>query len=191
MSKISRNNMKVRDETGPDWFNDFLMNISKTSSNTTQEILSTIHNSEPNTVEGVVARYRESVGLDAMALSEPAIKKASVRRALSSRDVELTVVDKIKESEEAQLYLESIFKGTGGTKGMTSVIRRLKEILPEVAIRYRDKDLLEYLSELRNNHYRPPGARAIDYGVVGTEEIDSDADDHMADYIKYDGTANL
>jgi hypothetical protein len=65
MSKITRNDVFVRDEKGPEWFNDFLRSFSEQkTSGVLQDILDTITNKKLQTVDGVVKNYREQVGLD-------------------------------------------------------------------------------------------------------------------------------
>lgn len=63
--KISRNDVYIRDEKGPEWFEDFLRSLAQQS--TTQNILDAINKKRGETVEGVVSKYRAMVGLDALA----------------------------------------------------------------------------------------------------------------------------
>ncbi len=89
MTKISRNDIYVRDERGADWFNDFLQSFAKEKPASVQDILNAILNKKTETVESVVQSYREQVGLDIINSAEEdpvTIKQASVNfRPLSLR----------------------------------------------------------------------------------------------------------
>jgi ATP-dependent DNA ligase len=67
---ITRNDIYVRDEKGPDWFNDFLQSFAKSKPASIQDILDAINNKRSATVEDVVSMYRDQVGLDLIANSE-------------------------------------------------------------------------------------------------------------------------
>lgn len=67
-TKITRSDVYSRSEKGADWFNDFLNSYA--GGPTTTEILEAINQKRGETVESVVAKYREAVGLDALAQEE-------------------------------------------------------------------------------------------------------------------------
>ena len=187
MSKVFRSNIYASDESGPEWFNEFLRSLSKESTNdATQEILQAINNNQVGTVAGVVEGYRLSVGLDRVNEIE---KEASVHRALSSRDEPRPIGELIDENQAVKSELESLLMHSGGTKKITALISFLRANMPDVIIRYSDPILKEYLTKLRDKYRVNMDKTPYESGLVGTEDIDADAADHMADFMNYDGTA--
>jgi len=65
--KINRNDIFVRDESGPSWFNEFLHSFAEQKEGSAVDILNAIQKKKSETVQGVVERYREMVGLDIVA----------------------------------------------------------------------------------------------------------------------------
>jgi hypothetical protein len=84
MTKITRSDIFVRDEKGPEWFNDFLRSVSGSKTpNVLQDIVDAITNKKLQTVEGLVQNYREQVGLDIIGSidDEEISKQASIKEA--------------------------------------------------------------------------------------------------------------
>jgi hypothetical protein len=67
MSKITRSDIYVRSEKGGEWFDDFLHSLAETKESSYQEIIDAISYKKSETVQGVVDKYREMVGLDTVA----------------------------------------------------------------------------------------------------------------------------
>lgn len=81
MAEVSRNDLYMRDERGPEWFDEFLRSLANSKeSSSVQDILNAIHNKRGETVESVVRQYREQVGLD-IVQSADTDDKSSVKQA--------------------------------------------------------------------------------------------------------------
>jgi hypothetical protein len=70
-TKITRSDVYVRAEDGADWFNDFIESFANNKESASiQDVLNAITNKRGETVQGVVDKYREMVGLDSFANEE-------------------------------------------------------------------------------------------------------------------------
>lgn len=216
MSTVSRNDIYVRDENGPEWFNDFLGKLSKKSCGSSiQDIFNAIHNKKTETVESVVEAYRNQVGLDLVVSDDvhgsDNIKTASekprpisIRHASENQESsfkplsirhasgEQSVVDKIKSDPELTSAIESLCRHSGGTKKIQSLISFLREQLGD-DVSFSDDGLKEYLDSVKkrfsDNEPRDIDANYI--GLVGTNDDGSgNREDDIADYTRYTGNRN-
>lgn len=191
MTIVSRSDIYVRDERGPDWFNDFLHQLAGTEPSSVQEILSAIHNKRTETVESVVQSYRDQIGIDNLSFSEDEdlTKQASVKnRPLSIRHAmdNKSVVQLIEDDQGLKAKIDSHCEHTGGTKNTEALISFLRTILGH-QVSFSDKELREYL-EGRKNRFKDhiPESSSEDVGRIGTDSSEKH-DDDVADYMTHDG----
>jgi hypothetical protein len=191
-SKITRSDIYVRDEKGPEWFNDFLQSLAGQS--ITQNVLDAINKKRGETVEGVVSKYREMVGLDVLADDgENEINKEASVRPLSSRHAKMmtrdpddeSIVVIIEKDPKLKADFESILKGSGGTRNTHAIIHFLRKMLGSEMVSYSDDQLIQYIDDMKGKYYDgkaddPPG----NIGHVGTESSDT-YNDHVADFIEH------
>jgi len=190
MTKVSRNDIYVRDENGPEWFNAFLHSIAKSKSETVQDIVSAI---KDETVEGRVRDYREQVGLDVLSTAEEdnqeTIKTAFVR-PLSIRHAEETkdIVKIIEDDPELRSAIVSFCEHSGGTKSTLSIMRFVREKLGKDAVSFTDKELKKYIDQCKKRFKQEltDEGESSSIGRVGLDSEDSYNDD-VADYATYDG----
>lgn len=197
MTKVSRNDIYVRDENGPDWFTEFLRtyDINKSAYPTSiQDIMGIITNRRGETVESIVKKYREQVGLDMVQSSDEddqQVKNASyTTRPLSIRQAaEESTVDKIKSDKGLQDALESLCKHSGGHKSIQALISFLRDELgPDVS--YSDEALKKYLTECKDKFMSQECEDKDDrshVGLVGLDNANDIYEDDTADYILNDG----
>lgn len=195
MSKISRNDVFVRSERGPDWLDDFLHIYSQSSKSPSSidEILSAINNKKAETVESVVENYRKQVGLDALAddeNNESHVKQAS-RTPLSIRHAQLnnedSIVLVIKQDPSMIKAIDSFCEHSGGTKNTHSIINFLRSKLGKEKVSYTDQDLIDYIEE-RKSSFRKDDVEADenkDVGEAGLSNVEDDYGDRMADYVQH------
>lgn len=197
MTEVSRNDLYMKDEKGPEWFDDFLRSLADNANEASvdQEIMSAINNKRGETVESVVRDYREQVGLDIVQSSDDdegsSVKQASIKtkpfKPLSIRHAEQkSIVDDIKQRDGLVNALESMCKHSGGTVKMPALINFLrKEIGNNVS--FADEGLKEYLTELKEKFMEAKTPEESSYvGLVGLTD-DDNYDDDAADYATYDG----
>lgn len=187
--KISRNDVYIRDEKGPEWFEDFLRSLAQQS--TTQNILDAINKKRGETVEGVVSKYRAMVGLDALAdddkteiqIKSKALRPISVRHAKELDKDKKDVVVIIESDPKLKADFESILKGSGGTKNTHAILHFLRGLLGSDLVSYSDDHLIQYIDEMKkkyvNTNFEEPSGNA---GRVGTEPIE-EFNDHAADFM--------
>ena len=197
MPKVSRNDVFVRDERGPDWFNEFLHSVANSKPSTVNDILDAITNKKGETVESVVQSYREQVGLDALSHPEndnvktsttntPAKEvKASSPRPLSIRHAQeegQSVIEIIESSPDLRSAIDSFCEHSGGTKNTHAIIRFLRDRLGKNLVSYTDEELLEYIKQ-RKDRFKKETKESdqIDFGLVGTDSQEA-YDDNVADY---------
>lgn len=186
--KISRNDVYVRDEKGPEWFEDFLRSLAQQS--TTQNILDAINQKRGETVEGVVSKYREMVGLDVLAddneteiKSEASMRPISVRHAKELDKDQKDVVIIIESDPKLKADFESILKGSGGTKNTHAVLHFLRGLLGSDLVSYSDDHLIQYIDEMKKKYLGTKVEEPSGYaGRVGTEPIE-EFNDHAADFM--------
>lgn len=175
MLKVSSNYFNVRAESGPEWFNDFLRNFYKISED------------KKLTVDAVVKRYRDLVGMDKIGNDETdEIKKESsclenktAMRKLSKRHV--VAID--KDVDEA---INSFCKHSGGTKGTYAIISSLREKFGPERIKYSDDELFKYIESVKQKYGNFDKADDLDVGAVG---IDDSSESDIAEYVQH-GSAN-
>lgn len=102
MTKVSRNDIYIRDEKGPDWLQDFFTSLAGQKVSGIQDILDAINNKRNQTVESVVQSYREQVGLDILGSSEDEenIKEASIKNASELGPISPMKLKKITSPED-------------------------------------------------------------------------------------------
>ena len=195
MTKVTRNDLFVRDENGPDWFNEFLRSFSNSKPSTVNDILEAITNKKGETVESVVQSYREQVGLDALSQPEDTdnIKTSTTKQASSVRPLSIrhaqeenkSVVEMIESSPELRSAVDSFCEHSGGTKNTHSIIRFLRDRLGKNAVSYTDEELLDYI-EQRKDRFRKDikEDNKVDFGLVGTD-AQEDYEDNVADYTSH------
>lgn len=197
MTKVSRDDVFIRDEKGPDWFEDFLRSFSSNEKNSSvQDIIDAMTNRRGNTIESVVQSYREQVGLDALANDteeDVNIKEASTielefSRKLSIRQAEQenkSVVDIINSDSSIKAAIDSMLEHSGGTKKVHSIIGFLRDRLGENTVSYTDKELNKYIID-RKKHFSSLTEEEgpANVGLIG---LDDDHDDDVADYVLHDG----
>ena len=195
MTKVSRNDIYVRDEKGPAWFEDFLYSFSNNKQSSVRDILDAITNQKSKTIESVVQGYREQVGLDSIkpdndiAIKESCKIESSASRKLSIRhatEENKSVVDIIKNDTNLQTSIDSMLEHSGGTKKIHSIIGFLRDKLGADLVSYTDNELNNYIID-RKKHYSntsKENERPFDVGRVGLAD---DYDDDVADYALHDG----
>ena len=103
MTKVTRSDFFVRDETGPAWFNDFLRSFSGAKSpNVLQEIIDAITNKKLQTVEGLVQDYKEQVGLDMLGSidDEEILKQASTKKVSEPEPITPMKLKKVESIDD-------------------------------------------------------------------------------------------
>jgi len=189
MTKVSRNDIYVRDENGPEWFNAFLHSIANSKSDTVHDIVSAI---KDETVESRVRDYREQVGLDVLSATDEEDKeniKTASSRPLSIRHAEEMkgVVNMIEDDPKLRRAIDSFCEHSGGTKNTLSIMRFVREKLGKDVVSYTDDELKAYIDQ-RKKHFKQEltDSGEPDVGRVGLDNEDSYNDD-VADYATYDG----
>ena len=192
MTTVSRSDIYVRGENGPDWFNEFLESFAKsgaTGPTSIQEILDAINNKRGETVESVVQSYREQVGLDVLGSEEEdesaTVKNASSKfRPLSIRHA--SIVEKIKKDPKLLAAIDSHYSHSGGTKNIHALLSFLRNLIGQ-DVSFSDKELKDFLEKRRENFkiYLSDEA-SEDVGRVGTDPHEHHEDD-LADFMRYDG----
>lgn len=175
---VSRNDIYVRPEKGPDWLNDFFDNIIKQSGDIEAD-LERKKNGE--TVASVVEGYRKQVGLDLANDNEPMnIKTASKKQYLSIRQAQMedaTVIEIIEGDPDLKTALNSLLEHSGGTKKITSLIKFLRDRLGKEKVSYSDQALRDYLSDLKGKYIIEPEPEKPEIaGLIGVENHDDGPD---------------
>lgn len=192
MSEISRSDMHLRSEKGPDWFNDFLRVMSNQNPSTVKDIMNTINDKRGETVEGIVENYREQVGLDSLGRDDEAkeqVKEAQFR-PLSKRHAKMgpshSSLPKLKENPEVLKDIDSLCEHSGGTKNTHSIMAHLRDKFGKELVSFSDSDLKEFIEERKSNFHNPAPEEEYDVGLVGQEKKE-DFQDDIADYQTHDG----
>lgn len=193
MTKVSRNDVFMRDEKGPTWFDEFIRSMAGGAApNSVQDIMNAIVDKKQATVESVVAKYREQVGLDTLTDEDGGaqVKTASAERKLSIRHAKMgpqtSILPKIKNNKEVLMAIDSFCRHSGGTKNTPSIINHIRKLLGDETVSYTDQDLKDYI-EARKRHFRDGELdKSYEVGLVGQEK-DDDYDDDIADYQTYNG----
>lgn len=198
MVKVSRSDIFVRPENGGSWFQEFLNNydLNKSAYPTTiQEVMNIITDKQGETVESVVAKYREQVGLDMVQSSddEQQVKTAScASRPLSIRHAKeyASVVEKIEANKQLRDAIESLCKHSGGHKSIQSLVSFIRKELGE-DVSFSDDHLTQYLTECKNKFKSCEQTNNMEgehVGLVGLDNKDDIYEDDTADYMNNDGT---
>jgi hypothetical protein len=194
MTNVSRSDVYVRDEKGPSWFEEFLETLANKKSDTTQDILNSIYNVRARTVDSVVNEYRKQVGLDLVTGTEESdetIKQASTR-PLSVRhasELRKSPMDIVMNSEEIQNIIKSFCVNSGGHKGTTSIISKIRQHLEDAGVTekvFTNEELKKYIEECKDANKQNSTDKVLDPGMVGTDSNEEYADT-VADYATYDG----
>jgi hypothetical protein len=193
MTKVSRNDIFIRDENGPEWFEEFLRSLAGQKQSSLQDILDSINNQRSKTIESVVQSYREQVGLDALAKDDDntttTVKKSEASRRLSIRhainEEQTNIIEKIKSDPDIQAAVDSMLQHSGGNKKTHAIIDFLRDKLGADLVSYTDDALNEYIEEKRKNFKSIEEKENPSHvGLVGLED---EYDDDVADYILHDG----
>lgn len=191
MSKVSRSDVFVRDEKGADWFNDFLESYAENKEAYVQDVLDAMtgkQDKQADTVQSMVEKYREMVGLDILAdEDEPElVVKASappISKRAKEEEEELDIVLLIEKDPQLKNDLESICHHSGGHKNTHSILNFLKERLGEDKVSFSDDNLTGYIDGIKDK-YKVEVNDQYEPGKVGLEHQDS-PEDQMADYIAH------
>lgn len=190
---VSRSDVYARSEHGGDWFDEFLRNYDvnkKAYPTSIQEIMGIITDKRGETVESVVKKYREQVGLDLVTSSEEEednVKMASCsKRPLSIRYAEekKSIVEAIESNKGLKMAIESLCKHSGGHKPIQSLIGFIrKEIGNDVS--YSDDQLEQYLMDMKSKYqtYQGEANDGSYVGLVGLDNNNHIYDDNTADYM--------
>lgn len=196
MSKITRSEVFARGERGPEWFQDFLYNLSQTKESSTQDILEAINGKRGETVQGVVDKYKEMVGLDSVAQADDdeteKVATASTKPEISIRQAkeeEPTVVMIIEEEPNLKGDVESICEHSGGHKDTYAIIRFLRDQLGSDLVSFSDKDLIDYIGDIKKEYLDDVDEPRGNAGRVGMDD-EPEREDNLADYVAH-GTGNL
>ena len=186
MSYVSRNDMYARDEKGGEWFDQFLRSMADQKSSTIKDVLDAIQEKRGETVKSVIEEYRKMVGLDAFSTLEHdagIISEAS--RPLSIRHAEeQNAMDVLKNDHKLQEDVRSLCEHSGGTKNTISILNFLRDRMGKGLVSYSDKDLLEYIEQIKSRYYEDHEEPQGDVGRVGTDSADG-MDSTDADYITH------
>lgn len=192
MSFVSRNDIYVRSEKGPSWFEEFLRSMAEQQPSTVQDIMSTISDKKAETVESVVSKYREQVGLDSLAdesIEEIQIKTASFK-PLSIRHASMgetkSIVSDLDNNPELLKAIDSLCQHSGGTKSTVAILSKLRDNFGKELVSFSDGDLKEYIEGRKAKFKVPTEDDTIDLGLL-EQDYREEFDDEIADYQKHDG----
>lgn len=195
MSIISRSSTYIKSEKGGDWFDEFLRTYANSGNNFSpvSDIVSAISSKQAETVDSVVRKYREQVGLDIIANdSNDNIKIASNNNiSLSIRQANLNnnknnVLVIIKNDPSIVKAIDSLCQHSGGNKNTHAIISYLRDKLGTDLINYTDKDLINYINDIKSK-YKLDNSKednAIDIGSLGVD-VSEQFEDNVADYITH------
>ena len=121
MTKVSRSDIYIRDEKGPDWLEDFFKSLAGQKSAGIQDILDAINNKKNQTVNSIVQSYRDQVGLDILGSSEDGgenIKEASIKNASEIGPISPMKLKKLespddilKDYDDSEIIIQLKFDG--------------------------------------------------------------------------------
>lgn len=187
--KIYRNDIYVRSEQGPEWFNDFLRSLAEEKEGSTQDIIDAIQYKKSETVQGVVEEYRKMVGLDNIKASSDkpelvlkAGRPLSIRHAVPFKSED--IVSAIEKDPKLKEDIRSLCRHSGGTKNTHAIINHLREKLGKHLVSYSDSDLIKYIEKAKEEYQDDTEEQSIDIGRVGTDTEDH-PEDNVADYITH------
>jgi len=188
MTKVSRNDLFMRSEKGPSWFDEFLETYAQSDnkSSSITDILDAISDKRGETVSSVVESYRQQVGLDSLTADEPTIKQASCNMFLSNRHASLEekgIVLLIKEDPSIEKAIDSFCEHSGGNKGTHAIINFLRDKLGKDKVSYTDQELVDYIENRKKNFKEDDVDQAVDVGEVGLSNSEDEYSDQMADYV--------
>jgi len=190
MSKIIRNDIYVRDESGSEWFDEFLRSLAEEKESSVQDVIDAIQYKRSETVQGVVNQYRKMVGLDNIESSTEENKlKSKACRPLSVRHAKIMsdnkdVISIINKDPKIREDIRSLCEHSGGTKNTHSIIDYLREKLGKDLVSYSDSDLIEFIEKTKRKYQGDTEEQSADVGRVGTDTEDH-PDDNAADYITH------
>lgn len=191
MEKITRSDVYARDEKGPAWFSDFLYNFAQSQESPQPTILDAITSKKGETVQGVVNKYREMVGLDALAEIEEelggkvatASAPISIRQAKEKDKKEVVLI--IEEDQpELKSDIESLCEHSGGHKDTHAIIKFLRDELGSELVSFSDKDLIDYINDIKGKYVSDTDEQRADMGRVGTDD-EVKREDDVADYVAH------
>lgn len=192
MSKVCRNDVYVRDEKGPDWFQDFLRILAGEKTQT-ENILEAINNKRGETVESVVNKYRQAVGLDNLKANEDTeIAKTASVRPLSVRHAQMlnddqenkSVILIIEKDPKVKSDLESLLENSSGTKNTHAILNFLKGALGNDVVSYSDDDLVGYIENMKKKYTNSLQDEKSNIGGIGAED-NGEYDDQVADFVEH------
>ena len=193
MVKITHSDVYIRDESGPEWFRDFIRSFSKDKCSTTQDILGVINNKKSEAVSDVVDNYKELTGFNQLLkdkdgngiISKASSKPLSIRHAA----IEQNVVDVIKSDYNLSAAVDSFCEHTGGNKKIHSIINFLRDKLGPELISHNNQDLVDYINS-RKDFFKDDITNECEdvdknIGMVGKNNTNCNYDDDIADYITH------
>ena len=189
MSKITRNDLYVRSEKGPEWFNDFLRSLAEEKESSVKDVIDAIQYKKSETVKSVVDEYRKMVGLDNIEASDEKELVSRASRPLSTRHAAIInepddIVTVIEKDPALREDIRSLCEHSAGTKDTISIINHLREKLGKDKVSYSDDDLIKYIEKAKNKYLGNIEEKSADAGRVGTDS-DDHPEDNAADYITH------
>ena len=176
MTPITRDNEYVRREQYGETIDEFFRLLE---AGTNSQLLDTLVSKQQQSVEHVLAQYKQDVGLEL--LTPDLTKTASAPRYISLRHkLASAVVSVLQEHPELIKDIESLCSHSGGHKGVHSVIHFLRDKLGE-DISYSDEALTKFILETKERFKDALPECCVEEGAVGTQHQDH-YDDQGADY---------
>lgn len=194
MTKISRNDLFMRSEKGPSWFDEFLKTYAETGekseASSINDILSAIQDKRGETVASVVENYRKQVGLDAITAGSQIKQASSDTMFLSNRHASLKeedhgVVVLIQKDPSIAKAIDSFCEHSGGNKGTHAIINFLRNKLGKEKVSYTDQELIDFIESRKKSFQNGDDELVIEVGEVGLSGDGDDYEDKMADYVTH------
>lgn len=181
---FSREDIYAPAESGGEVFKELMILLEKNSNN--QSLTKTIVEKKLETIDDVVAKYREETGLDNV-LSD---KEEQHKKIASFKSTKYISIRHKKASESLTLIekhpeiikdIESICIHSGGTKSLHSIINYLQEKLGKENISHSDENLIKFIEKKLNEHKEDECNTNFEAGKIGLEN-ENNPIDTIADY---------
>lgn len=145
----------------PDWMTE----LSK-SAYSFEDILGRVVDKKLETVQGVVDRYKEMIGLADINNEEDFKKEADDIKS----EAESEIVQKIEDDQGLKSDIESMFEHSGGHKDVYSVVKLLRNYFNDDLVTYSDKELVDYIKKIQSQYKKDLPKPDVDAGNLGAQD---------------------